>query len=529
MIKKVIENWLTSTKEREYQLPFCQVLASQGHRVLHVSSHGPGEHGKDIVTLAPDGVPCAYQLTTGDVGVTQWREYDGKLRELASIKIRHPSVERTKGWHRSYFVTNGRITADVQQKVDMINEDHATTSSPLCTIEFDELLGMFATIQGQFYPTELRDTKRFLELLLADGREPLCSEAFSVFLTGLLPLQEREVRTTKTQCTRSLASALLTCCYIGQQYMHADNHFALIDLWVVFIAHMFAVVERHDLGESYWHSTYSLASLSLHSAFAQAIEEIDNRSADVRSLVEGNGLVDFACFSDRLLMMVGYLSAYALSRRISGITDWSIPALDKLILVHNKLLFCFTDRHPYGEAAFPQILCLAHYLESTGRLREASVLVGALVRLVTVKGKRDGLPNPYYSMESCIRHHLGLSPLDEAFAQRSYHLRSLVEWMARRFWRQFIRSNWREISHVQHREFVAEEKWGYFLWRCGKGDEMARFPDQTQSWAQLRRDYGDDELPAVLLTRLEFLPLFLIVYPHRLTPRLTWKLDEIVR
>ena len=57
MIERVVENWLTSANERQYQIPFCQVLASEGETVLYISSHGALEQGKDIVTLGPEKVP----------------------------------------------------------------------------------------------------------------------------------------------------------------------------------------------------------------------------------------------------------------------------------------------------------------------------------------------------------------------------------------------------------------------------------------------------------------------------------------
>ena len=33
MIERVVENWLTSTNERGYEVPFCQLLLSQGYRM----------------------------------------------------------------------------------------------------------------------------------------------------------------------------------------------------------------------------------------------------------------------------------------------------------------------------------------------------------------------------------------------------------------------------------------------------------------------------------------------------------------
>lgn len=33
MLERVIENWLASVNERQYQIPFCQLLAAEGEKV----------------------------------------------------------------------------------------------------------------------------------------------------------------------------------------------------------------------------------------------------------------------------------------------------------------------------------------------------------------------------------------------------------------------------------------------------------------------------------------------------------------
>ena len=52
MQEKLVENWLTNVNELSYQLPFCEVLVARGYDVIHVSSHGRGEHGKGSFRFA---------------------------------------------------------------------------------------------------------------------------------------------------------------------------------------------------------------------------------------------------------------------------------------------------------------------------------------------------------------------------------------------------------------------------------------------------------------------------------------------
>lgn len=76
MLERIVENWLTSAGERGFERPFTQLLAAEGHRVLHGPVHHPFEHGKDIVTMAPGGDLCAFQLKGEPIG----------LRELEQIQ-----------------------------------------------------------------------------------------------------------------------------------------------------------------------------------------------------------------------------------------------------------------------------------------------------------------------------------------------------------------------------------------------------------------------------------------------------------
>jgi len=114
VIERAIESWLTRTNERNYQAAFCQVLMHQGHRVLHSSSHGPMEQGKDIITVDPDGNYHAYQTKTGNIGLSEWREISGEIQELVELPIDYPGVDKASG-HRAYLIANGQIFGPGQE------------------------------------------------------------------------------------------------------------------------------------------------------------------------------------------------------------------------------------------------------------------------------------------------------------------------------------------------------------------------------------------------------------------------------
>lgn len=87
MLGRVIENWLTSINERQYQLPFCQVLAAEGETILYVSAHGPFEKGKDVITRTTAGEIRAYQLKAGDIALSDWRQIHGEVVNLVELPV----------------------------------------------------------------------------------------------------------------------------------------------------------------------------------------------------------------------------------------------------------------------------------------------------------------------------------------------------------------------------------------------------------------------------------------------------------
>ncbi len=419
MARKVVENWLTSTNERAYQIPYCQLLSSQGYRVIQVSSHGAAEHGKDIVAWAPDGRLCAYQLKTGNIKVPEWRTYAEEIREMTDIKCHHPSVKNESGWHDSYLVTNGRVGKEVQDKIDLLNTDHKGQRSHLHIVQLDELLDGFEKLHGGYFPIELEDNRLFLQLYMSDGHEPLPNASLSRLLVGLLPLSDGDRKIAKSKCRALLASALLVVSYISENYSRAENHFALIDLWTIFLAHTLAVAEYHSLLDDRWMGTCELAVLALETAFEDATAEVERRTSGLHDLVEGDSLTDFAFFRQRGLVIAGYLSAFALSRKIRGVQDWRSRPLDAFIERFGEAFLRFGRDYPYGEWSLPLILSVATYIDCEGRSTEAAGLVeAAIIAFLGAQGG-GGWPVAYYDRQQCVRSQMGIEILDESFRNRS--------------------------------------------------------------------------------------------------------------
>ena len=209
MIESAIANWLTSTNERNFQIPYCQVLLTKGQRVLYVSKHRPMEQGKDIITVDDDGTFRAYQLKTGDIDQRAFRAIKGEIEELVERSIVHPSVDKTKG-HMAYLVLNGEITDEVRYLIDQMNEDNQRRDRRVAYLDVISMRGLlqdFVAAQGQFLPTTIGELGMLLDVYNADGTDFLpTGRVFRFFENGLFA----DANVPKQHARNAIAASVIT-------------------------------------------------------------------------------------------------------------------------------------------------------------------------------------------------------------------------------------------------------------------------------------------------------------------------------
>lgn len=188
LLDRVIENWLTSVNERQYQLPFCQVLSARGETILYVSSHGPFEKGKDIITRTVDGRIHAYQLKKGDVNLGEWREIYGEIVNLVELAIEIPGQEPITEFV-PFIVTNGEFSDPVIEQIRVANVGWPSRgiNKELRKIAKGELFELFREAHGAYLPRELSDFRTFLELILHDGSAPAEKGKAAQLIEHVLP------------------------------------------------------------------------------------------------------------------------------------------------------------------------------------------------------------------------------------------------------------------------------------------------------------------------------------------------------
>jgi len=80
--ERATENWLANVSERGYQTAFCHLLNAMGYTVVHSTTHGAAEEGKDIIALDSKGQPVAIQLKRGKISLREWRSMEPQVIEL---------------------------------------------------------------------------------------------------------------------------------------------------------------------------------------------------------------------------------------------------------------------------------------------------------------------------------------------------------------------------------------------------------------------------------------------------------------
>ena len=170
MIERLIENWLTSAGERGYEVPFAQLLASEGHRVIQGPVHHPFEHGKDILTFAGNGELHAYQLKGPDlVRLRDFEKIQGQLLALTAAAIAHPAITPSRLADRVFLVTNMMLTPPVHSRIEKFNiSGESLGYPPIEPIERDQLLARFVDAHGSYLPQSLPDIRTLIELYYSD-------------------------------------------------------------------------------------------------------------------------------------------------------------------------------------------------------------------------------------------------------------------------------------------------------------------------------------------------------------------------
>ena len=232
MIERLIENWLTNAGERDYEVPFAQLLASEGHRIIQGPVHHPFEHGKDILTFAPNAKLHAYQLKGPDlVNLKSFEKIQGQLMALAGTAITHPAVTPARPADRVFLVTNATLTPPVRDRIEKFNISNERTGWPrIEPIEREQLLGRFVAAHGNYLPQSLPDIRTLLEFYYGDPKSIFPVQQFAGYLSTILPFPPQDA--SIPACRQVVASVALLTAYAASSWTRKKNHLCVAQAWL---------------------------------------------------------------------------------------------------------------------------------------------------------------------------------------------------------------------------------------------------------------------------------------------------------
>ena len=183
------------------------------------------------------------------------------------------------------------------------------------------------------------------------AKAPFPKEKLASLFESTFPLKplNNGKNPSKKHCARVIASAGLLCAIATSSFSNKNNHVAEIEAWTLYIAYVFALVERWELPIKTYRNEFEIATQSIYDSLANLCDEVKERD----DLVERDLFADSYVYRVRVTWLLGLVSIYALWRRIAKKNQQD--EIDDFLSE-----FCKEKRSHllelWGEAAIPQFL-----------------------------------------------------------------------------------------------------------------------------------------------------------------------------
>jgi len=124
MLRNVLEDYLSSVKERDFYYPLSSLLQAMGFFDIYITD-GPGEYGKDFIAKRVEGgITYQYKIQAkkGDIDQEDFRKIMGQLLEAILLKkLSHPQLD-TSLTQKTLLVTTGELTPNAFAAHQEFNE-----------------------------------------------------------------------------------------------------------------------------------------------------------------------------------------------------------------------------------------------------------------------------------------------------------------------------------------------------------------------------------------------------------------------
>ena len=530
MIENILENWLTNSNERTYQIPLCHLLRVQGHNVIHMTRHCGMELGKDIISIDSEGNVCAFQLKNVNserMTLSQWREINSQIYDMVNLELVHPSLNKIEYHeHYSYLVVNSYLDEEVARAIDDFNrgQDRQKQKNKLFVISKGDLITWGKESINSVWPKELKDINTFLTLYLKPGCELIPKEEFGEFFKAFFNF-ENDKNLNLVEINRICSSFCVVVSILSHQYIENENHVSEVELWSMALFYIIGFGLKNGISDIEGINSIHNINIIIHNALMRLLDELKERD----DFYQGDIIADKFIINARITHVNSLLVVLSLWEEVD---KQGIPDKDKIreIILKNK-----NRLYLWGEYCGPQILSIFFYMCKHCPEISPQKYLFFLVDYILISNKDDNnlfLANPYYDFIYVHNRLLGFKKeqMEESFDGDSFLLKPLIFLMVKHLWRQNLSLRWHEISKFTCRYFEPEDNWMQFLWRVDKGSDTSEVLKHTQSWNELLElvKHSKNVFPTFLIEHPYLILLFIIVYPHRINSDNILLLDELL-
>lgn len=512
MIERIIENWLDKASEKAFQIPFCYMLMNEGHTIIHMTRHCGMEHGKDIISIDKTGRVYAYQLKGAPGSKIKLKDWQqdilGQVNQLVFTPVTHPSI-KNPGFHEAYFVTNGGIEEEVSHAIQAFNHQQEQQNLPyrINTIVDGELKIKAKKLTYAFLPADLKNFNTLLEFILEDGKGVINKRKLAGLLESILT--DEKVSTPKFK--ERINSAALITAIATSNYTNQNNHFAIYESWLLYIASLLNYVTSHQLARKDWKNEYQIGEQLVINALENLWDELQVS----RNFLSGNPMEDVFFLKSKRLLLYGLMANLGIYHLIKK-NNFDFQTLKNFII---KDLY---DVELWGESAMPFALSVYWFLGASDAAMEATAFLSFMLEAILIASQEHGgIIGPYYDIESCLSEifaHKGDITLDK---NQSFFIEGFINLLALSNQKELLARLWPAISHFIFKNFNLTSPDDFFNWHNDNGKEVSYLPKFTKDWQELLQESSEAEgagLPLQIRNNPLLYPLLLTAYPHRSSP-----------
>jgi len=474
-----------------------------------MSSHGPLEHGKDIVSVSPDQSLHAYQLKVGNVNLNAWRKIEGEVREAATVPVEVPGFVRRVP-DRAFLVLTGRITDSVRNQIALINDHHeARGFAPIETIERHELIGMFLEVFSEFFPVGQGSFNDLVRVYLSNGAGPLDKALFHSVLRALVPSGEKN----KKKIARVLSNIVVAAEFSSTRFRLAENHISVMDVWILGACRIVSLARRSNLKRGQWLPWLELCHDAIDSSGGKLLAEVNERP----DYMEGDPLADLVTLPYRNTIALGYAAAVINSRRIQG----NDAATDS-----KELLATLTKHIPLGIWSEGSCNYYFNFAIAISSSPQGDLAANRMtISWANTVCSADTLESPYTTVESSLSSMISPVRRRGERLKASYSLGIVIDRLCRGMWRQALATLWPTISKWELAELMPDTIEDLFDWVIEEGTLEVHNLPLRGSWRKMRSESFEQRSELFSDEDAWLLPYMLCCYPHRVSRRLSGELD----